>query len=247
MRDCPKVARSCPPLAQGAAERSTSALLWQWTALLQRVARRDMSDRRRASRRQQACPDGQKHRPRPRPRRARGGFPAASLFEQAIRMSPTDGDVMLGYAAALFAEGRASSAELTMEQALVRSPLWIEGHLKLAQLRSRMGKRTRRRRRWSGRSNYIRARSNCGSRCSASCSNDNGSTRWTRRSLAPGSMCHLMKPCFAMRRLPRSSAATHRAPIISSRHERGPSLLAPGLLDPALAAKRPLEAGVCRR
>ena len=129
------------PLLRAAAERSRSALLWQWTGLLERsldehelalasfdrAARYDGRDRSIAHGRARVALEA--------------GVPSEALFETALRLSPTDGDVLLGYAAALFADGRPDSAESILEQALARSPLWIDGHMKLAQLRSRLGKR----------------------------------------------------------------------------------------------------------
>ena len=69
------------------------------------------------------------------------GVPAEDLFTSALKLLPADGDVLLGYAASMFADGHAEVAETMIEHALARSPFWIEGHLQLAQLRSMMGKK----------------------------------------------------------------------------------------------------------
>jgi tetratricopeptide (TPR) repeat protein len=132
---------SALPLLRAAAERSPTALLCQWTGLLERSI--DEHDRALASyARAAALAPADRSIAHGRARVAlEAGLPAEGLFEAALRLSPTDGDVLLGYVASLFAAGKLQAAEAMLEHALVRSPLWTEGHMKLAQLRSRLGKR----------------------------------------------------------------------------------------------------------
>jgi len=128
-------------MLRAAAERSQVALLWQWTALLERSLDEYEASLASFGRAAALAPAdlGIAHG------HARvaleAGVPAEALFAEALRLSPTDGDLLLGYVASLFAAGRLQAAEATLENAVTRSPFWSEGHLQLAHLRSRMGKR----------------------------------------------------------------------------------------------------------
>ena len=146
-----------PPLASGCRSNVRRALYCGNGPHFCNARSTRMSDRRRASRGSCAGSGGQEHRSWSRSRRARGGLtPPRRCSSKQFGCRRADGDVMLGYAAALFADGRASSAELTLEQALAAFAVVDRRPSKLAQLRSRMGKKDGRRRRWSGRSSYIR-------------------------------------------------------------------------------------------
>jgi tetratricopeptide (TPR) repeat protein len=70
------------------------------------------------------------------------GLPAVDLFERAHLMAPTDASVLLGRAAALFAEGRLDAAIEGLEAQLRLYPAWIEGHATAARLRWVRGDRT---------------------------------------------------------------------------------------------------------
>ncbi|WP_395614148.1 putative 2OG-Fe(II) oxygenase [Allosphingosinicella sp.] len=63
------------------------------------------------------------------------GLPAVDLFERAHGMAPTDGTVLLGRAAAYFAEARLDDAIAGLEAQLRRYPDWIEGHATAVRLR----------------------------------------------------------------------------------------------------------------
>ncbi|HEU4821690.1 MAG TPA: putative 2OG-Fe(II) oxygenase [Qipengyuania sp.] len=67
------------------------------------------------------------------------GHPAVAPFETARRLAPKDGTVIQGLAAALVAENRAGEAVTLLEEILVSSPLWLEGHDTLAQIRGQHG------------------------------------------------------------------------------------------------------------
>ena len=69
------------------------------------------------------------------------GVPAETLFEQALRLAPSDGSVFLGLVAARLMSGHGERAEAELDGVLSRSPLWAEGHMQLAQLRSMLAKR----------------------------------------------------------------------------------------------------------
>lgn len=126
---------------QNAARNSNKARLFQWTGLLERAL--DHHEQALASFETAAAlapSDGSIAHGRARVA-LEAGVPAEQLFKSALRLQPTDGDVLLGYIASLFGEGHAAAAEELLDQALARSPLWIEGHEQLAQLRSIIGKR----------------------------------------------------------------------------------------------------------
>ena len=69
------------------------------------------------------------------------GLDAVPLFERAGRLDPASGAVLLGLIAAKLAAGRGVEAEAQLDAVLERSPLWIDGHAQLAQLRAMLGKR----------------------------------------------------------------------------------------------------------
>lgn len=63
------------------------------------------------------------------------GLPAADLFDRAHRISPRDGDVLLGRAAALLADGRIEDAITGLDAQLAANPAWLAGHGSAARLR----------------------------------------------------------------------------------------------------------------
>jgi tetratricopeptide (TPR) repeat protein len=69
------------------------------------------------------------------------GLPAAHLFEQALRMSPSDRAILLRYAAAMMAEGRWEAATAAIDSELLQKPDWLEGHAALCRVRWERGER----------------------------------------------------------------------------------------------------------
>jgi len=63
------------------------------------------------------------------------GLPAANLFERAHRLAPLDGQVLLGLAAAHFAEQGPAAALSSVEKQLHAHPGWLPGHDLAARLR----------------------------------------------------------------------------------------------------------------
>ena len=63
------------------------------------------------------------------------GLPSVEPFARAMRLAPTNTEVVMGRASAIVAEGRISDAIQGLETVLRRSPLWTEGHVLLASLR----------------------------------------------------------------------------------------------------------------
>lgn len=121
-----------------AAEESRSARLWQFTGLLQRSLDRHADALHSFAEASRLAPDD--------PSIAQGfarvaleaGIDAVALSERAAQLSPT-GTSLLGLVAAELATGRGAEAERQLEAVLGRSPLWIDGHAQLAQLRSMLG------------------------------------------------------------------------------------------------------------
>jgi tetratricopeptide (TPR) repeat protein len=73
--------------------------------------------------------------------RMEAGLSAVDEFETAHRLAPNDGSVLLGRAAALFAEGRIEEAISGLEEQLRRNPGWVPGHQTISRLRWMDGQR----------------------------------------------------------------------------------------------------------
>jgi len=69
------------------------------------------------------------------------GLPATELFERAHQLAPSDGSVLLGLAAARFADGNLDGAIAGIEAQTALHPGWIEGHNVSARLRWVRGER----------------------------------------------------------------------------------------------------------
>jgi len=124
------------------AQQTQNARLWQWTGLLQRAL--DEHEQAIVSFEKAAAlapsDPGIAHG-RARVALEAGLATAADLFRLALQLAPTDGELLIGYAAALFASGLGDEADAMLDLALARSPLWLQGHMQLAQLRATLGKR----------------------------------------------------------------------------------------------------------
>lgn len=129
------------PIVCDAAHRSRDPRLWQWTGILER----SLDEHEEALRAFEAAAAIDPTNASIAHGHARvaleAGMPAADLFGNALKLSPTDGEILLGYAAAMLASGKGEQAETVLDQALARSPFWLQGHAQLAQLRSKLGKR----------------------------------------------------------------------------------------------------------
>ncbi|HYI64488.1 MAG TPA: putative 2OG-Fe(II) oxygenase [Allosphingosinicella sp.] len=62
------------------------------------------------------------------------GLPAVALFDRALGLAPRDASVLLGRAAAQFAEGAIAAAIEGLETQLRRHPGWLQGHATVARL-----------------------------------------------------------------------------------------------------------------
>ena len=132
--------QAIPLLAQTVAKRP-AALLWQWKGLLERAIDEHVNaleSFERAARLEPANASIAHGRARVA---LEAGVPSEAFFEQALKLSPSDGSILLGLVAARLAAGHGERAEAELDRILARSPLWLEGHMQLAQLRSTLGKR----------------------------------------------------------------------------------------------------------
>ncbi|MBA2932712.1 hypothetical protein HZF05_01260 [Sphingomonas sp. CGMCC 1.13654] len=124
---------------EGARRAPRDPRLWQWVGLLHR----GLDDREAAiealSRAAELAPrDASIAHGRARTT-MEAGRPAVALFEEARRLAPLDGTVLLGLAAARLGEGDAASAEALLDSLLTENPGWLPGHHDLSQLRWMMG------------------------------------------------------------------------------------------------------------
>lgn len=69
------------------------------------------------------------------------GLPSLQAYGQALRLAPTDTEILAGMTSAFVAEGEADSAIAGLERILSRSPHWVAGHVVLAKLRWAQGER----------------------------------------------------------------------------------------------------------
>lgn len=69
------------------------------------------------------------------------GVPSLQAYGQALRLAPTDVEIVAGMTSAFVAEGEADTAIAGLERILSRSPQWVEGHVLLAKLRWAQGER----------------------------------------------------------------------------------------------------------
>jgi tetratricopeptide (TPR) repeat protein len=129
------------PLLRNAVERAADGRLWQWKALLERALDEHAEALASFGEAARLAP-GDASIAHGRARVAlEAGVDAEALYEQALLLAPSDGQVLLGLMAARMAAGNGATAEAELDAVLGRAPLWIEGHLQLAQLRSMLGRR----------------------------------------------------------------------------------------------------------
>ena len=69
------------------------------------------------------------------------GLPSVDAYGRALQLAPGDPAIMAGMTSALFAAGDGDAAIRGLEQVVGRSPLWIEGHKLLGDLRWMNGER----------------------------------------------------------------------------------------------------------
>lgn len=131
---------SALPLLRPVASRNSDARLWQWTGLLQRAldeheaALTSFAEAARLAPSDPGIAHGRAHVA------LEAGIDAVALFEQARRLAPAKAEVLLGLAAARLAAGRGEEAAAELDAILAQVPLWLQGHMQLAQLRAMLGR-----------------------------------------------------------------------------------------------------------
>src|SRR4051794_25426831 len=131
------------PIIRAAAEKFDSAVLWQWTGLLQRALDQHEDSLHSFEIATRLAPND--------PGIAHGfarvaleaGLDAVGLFERARSLAPANGDVLIGLAAARHAIGDGELAAEDLAAILRQVPEWTVGHEQLAQLRSMLGDKAR--------------------------------------------------------------------------------------------------------
>jgi tetratricopeptide (TPR) repeat protein len=121
--------------------RSGSARLWQFTGLLQRSLDRHAEALQSFAQAARLDPDDAGIAHGFARVALEAGADAVAMFERAGQLAPSNGAVLLGLVAAKLATGRGAQAEMQLDAVLERSPLWLEGHQQLAQLRAMLGRR----------------------------------------------------------------------------------------------------------
>jgi tetratricopeptide (TPR) repeat protein len=130
--------RALPLLARAVAQRP-SARLWQWKGLLERAldehedALVSLSEAARLDPQDASIAHGLARTA------LEAGVPAETLFERARALAPVDGSVLIGLGAARAAAGHGEEGAQELEAILAQVPLWLDGQLQLAQLRSTLG------------------------------------------------------------------------------------------------------------
>jgi len=69
------------------------------------------------------------------------GLPSVEAYGRALELAPGDPIIIAGMTSALFAAGEGDAAISGLEQIVARSPLWVEGHKQLSELRWMNGER----------------------------------------------------------------------------------------------------------
>jgi tetratricopeptide (TPR) repeat protein len=124
-----------------AAERTQEALLWQWVGLLNRSLDQHEIAISAFARASQLAPRDAAIAHGHARVTLEAGLDATELFLLARALAPTDGNVLLGLAAARTAVGQGAIAAKELQAALDRSPDWTDGYQPLAQLLSTLGQK----------------------------------------------------------------------------------------------------------
>jgi Flp pilus assembly protein TadD len=69
------------------------------------------------------------------------GLPSVDAYGRALRLAPTDTEVLSGLTSAFIAEGEVETAITGLDRILSRSPHWVDGHVLLSKLRWAQGER----------------------------------------------------------------------------------------------------------
>jgi len=127
------------PLVLAAAEQRAAPLLWQWAGLLNRSLDQHAMAIECFSMAASLAPADAKIAHGHAHIVFEAGLDATVLYDQARRLAPQDPAVLMGLTAARMAAGQSQLAVSELEAILEQAPLWIDGHLQFAQLRSLLG------------------------------------------------------------------------------------------------------------
>ena len=130
------------PLVRAGAEQHRSALLWQWTGLLQRALDRHEDAIESFAEAARLAPLDVKIAQGHAQTTQEAGLNAVALFEHARSLAPGNGAIHIGLASARAAVGDGDRGASELRALLERSPMWTYGHEQLAQLLSTLGRRT---------------------------------------------------------------------------------------------------------
>lgn len=128
------------PIFERAAEQGRNAVLWQWKALLER----SLDEHEQALLSFQKAAELAPADISIAHGRARtameAGIDARPFYERARSLAPRNGQILVGFAAALAAMGETDRAISEMRNALRGAPAWLYGHEQLAQLMATSGR-----------------------------------------------------------------------------------------------------------
>lgn len=130
---------SAIPMVRAGAERHNSALLWQWTGLLERSLDRHEEALAALDEAGRIAPQDVRIAHARAQVAMEAGLPAVQLFEEALRLAPNDGGLIVGLAAARAACGEGEQGASNLADMLDKEPSWVFGHQQYAQLMSTLG------------------------------------------------------------------------------------------------------------
>lgn len=130
------------PLVRSGAEQHRSALLWQWTGLLQRALDLHEDAIESFSEAALLAPGDVKIAQGHAQTVKEAGLNAVPLFEHARSLAPQNGAIHIGLASARAAIGDGDRGAAELQALLERLPMWTYGHEQLAQLLSTLGRGT---------------------------------------------------------------------------------------------------------
>jgi len=134
-------AEALPLLEAGVRDHPQDARIWQVLGLAHRRLE-DLAPAVRALERATALAPADALIAHTRARAAlEAGLPSSELFARAHALAPLDGQVLLGSAAALFAEGQLGDAIAELAGHVRRHPGWLPGHASISRLRWLDGQR----------------------------------------------------------------------------------------------------------
>lgn len=128
------------PSVTAEAERSGTALLWQWKALLERSLDEHEAALHSFENAAQLAPSDISIAHGHARTAMEAGLDARPLYDKALSLAPRNGQIMLGMAAARVAAGEGERAIAELEAVLETAPAWLYGHEQLAQFKATQGK-----------------------------------------------------------------------------------------------------------